>query len=309
MMTNLSEVPTEEYSCYSSVAAGEPLAGSGTQASHWLLLEYDTPWRGRALKESDLPAPIKQRLLAFEAEVEGGRVQFIRDQTGVRQEPRLILARADQPDRPLQQLNLTGYQDLLDLDLASLFNQPVPADQRIDPILIVCINGMRDLCCAREGTAAFQALAALEPERVFQTTHIGGHRFAANAIWLPYGINYGRLQSKGASELLAMMSQDQISLPNFRGRTTTPKPAQAAEFFLRQQGNWLGVHDLALRSIEGQQPHWQVTFDIHTTGDTATVEVQLEPEVYQVYKTTGDSDQAVTGEFKCELVGKRTASG
>lgn len=301
-MMDVSQLPAEKYSCNSSSAADEPLFGSGTQAKTWLLLEFDTPWQEKAIEQADLPASIKQRLIAFQEERDGGRVQFIRGQGDIQKEPRLFLARADQSDRPLQRLHLSDYQDLLRLDFDALLNQPVPETQQVEPILIVCTNGMRDVCCARNGTDAFQALAELAPDRVFQTTHLGGHRFAANGLWLPYSINYGRLHQSQASDLLDLMTAGKISLPNYRGRTTMSSPAQAADHFLRQQGNWLGLQDVEFRSLEGESPKWRATFYIQPLDQNKTVAIEFEPEAFQVYKTTGDAEPAVTGRFHCRLI-------
>jgi hypothetical protein len=300
-MNDRVELSIESHSCESSRQAQEPLFGSGTHATHWLLVEYDTPWPARALKQADLPEPVKQHLLDFKNQVEGARVQFFRGREGVQENPRLFLARADQLDRPLQKIELTSYEQLLDFDLAALFEGDVPPAQRYEPILAICTNGKRDLCCAKYGTAAFHAMAAIDPEHVFQTTHIGGHRFAANALWLPYGVNYGRLEPEQAGDLLAMMDKNQISLANYRGHTTMPAPAQAADHYLRQHGNWLEVADLRLEAIDGTEPHWQVSFWVEPAGESKTVEVTLEPESFEVFLTSGDSERSATGHFHCQL--------
>jgi hypothetical protein len=51
-------------------------------------------------------------------------------------------------------------------------------------MLLVCTNGRRDVCCALWGQRFYAAAAALLPN-VWQTTHLGGHRFAATAVSLP----------------------------------------------------------------------------------------------------------------------------
>jgi hypothetical protein len=47
------------------------------------------------------------------------------------------------------------------------------------------------VCCARLGVPLAQALAARHPGPVWETTPVGGHRFAANLVLLPHGLYYG----------------------------------------------------------------------------------------------------------------------
>ena len=51
-----------------------------------------------------------------------------------------------------------------------------------DPLYLVCTHGKRNVCCARLGGPLAQALAARHPGQVWETTHVGGHRFAANLV-------------------------------------------------------------------------------------------------------------------------------
>ena len=65
---------------------------------------------------------------------------------------------------------------------------------RSAPQYFVCTNGQRDLCCARFGLPTYAALRERVGERVWQTTHVGGHRFAPNVLTLPQAALYGRVQ-------------------------------------------------------------------------------------------------------------------
>ena len=50
---------------------------------------------------------------------------------------------------------------------------------------LVCTNGKRDACCARDGLPVARALAALRPDEAWECSHLGGHRFAANVALAP----------------------------------------------------------------------------------------------------------------------------
>ena len=51
-----------------------------------------------------------------------------------------------------------------------------------EPVFLVCTHGKRNVCCARLGVPLAQALATRHPGQVWETTHVGGHRFAANLV-------------------------------------------------------------------------------------------------------------------------------
>ena len=51
---------------------------------------------------------------------------------------------------------------------------------------------------ARGGAGRWPRRSARYPGQVFQTTHVGGHRFAANLVILPHGLCYGPVGLDGA---------------------------------------------------------------------------------------------------------------
>ena len=68
---------------------------------------------------------------------------------------------------------------------------------------LVCTNGKRDACCARDGVPVARALAALRPDEAWECSHLGGHRFAANVALLPEGLCFGRVARRGRPRLVA----------------------------------------------------------------------------------------------------------
>ncbi|MEL6604928.1 MAG: sucrase ferredoxin [Cyanobacteria bacterium J06614_10] len=69
---------------------------------------------------------------------------------------------------------------------ATYSNQPITKQD-----ILVCTHGMRDKCCARFGQPLFREARHLSEQgqlpntRIWQASHIGGHRFAPTAITLP----------------------------------------------------------------------------------------------------------------------------
>ncbi len=103
-----------------------------------------------------------------------------------------------------------------------------------EPAVWVCVHGKRDRCCAKFGVPVFEAAAALEGVDAWQTSHLGGHRFAATLLCLPSGLCYGRLQASDVEPLVRNHSQGRVhNLTSFRGRTCWSAPGQAAVHFVR----------------------------------------------------------------------------
>ena len=74
------------------------------------------------------------------------------------------------------------------------------------PVLAVCTHGRHDTCCAERGRPVAAGLAEAYPEETWEASHIGGDRFAANLLVLPFGLYFGRLDpasARGVARLLA----------------------------------------------------------------------------------------------------------
>ncbi len=211
----------------SSLDAGEELGGTATVASRWLLLEVRRAW-GRDVEETVLPAPAAALANGFD-----GRVQLIR-----------------RPDRR-QGAALAFVADTL--EQAGILAEIAPRDEEVDgPLYLVCCHGRRDPCCARLGTPVFDALRARLPERsVWQSSHLGGHRFAANVLVLPAGILLGRVRPDDAERVVAEIAAGRIPLDLYRGRTLHPPEAQAADAAVRERLGLTGVGAVTVVSVDG----------------------------------------------------------
>ncbi len=137
-------------------------------------------------------------------------------------------------------LNVSSLETLSEIDLPSVVETiragGVPdGGRRVEePAVWVCVHGKRDRCCAKFGAPVFEAAAALEGVDVWQTSHLGGHRFAATLLCLPTGLCYGRVQADDVDSLVRNHAQGRVhDLTLFRGRSCWSAPAQAAVHFVR----------------------------------------------------------------------------
>jgi hypothetical protein len=171
--------------------------------------------------------------------------------------------------RQVSKLDLDRYEDLLDVDLDAL-----PAETAT-PMCLVCVHGRRDRCCALHGSAVFRAIQARGVD-VWQTSHLGGHRFAACALWLPEGLMYGRLRAEHAEDFVAARRAGEIGeLDLFRGRCSYDCPTQAADIFLRRRLGEQGANAIQWQAtVPESDSTWEARFR-STTGDEA-VRVRLE---------------------------------
>jgi hypothetical protein len=233
------------------MALEEPLFATASEAAAWLLVEQAGPWGHSALVESRLDPQVGAELQARtkELEIKALLVKPAGRDGGGR---RCFLGRSDQPAPFLDEHHIEDDRDLLALDLEALARGERPAGGRpVDaPLYLVCTNSRRDACCARLGRPVAAALDKARPGRVWECSHLGGHRFAANLVCLPDGLWFGRLSPEDALVSTAEYEAGRIDLPHLRGRSSLPPAAQAADYFVRRQADLLGVDDLLLESLE-----------------------------------------------------------
>lgn len=259
---------TDRFRC--SVAAGaEPMAGSAAHDVAFLLVEHPGPWGRKALAESRLPDHVRSGL-AEAANAAGVRVQLIRrhHRSAPRSDFHVFASYAD-PRRPWTEAGtLHSAEQLLDLDLTALgAGRTTGLDRHEEPLVLVCTNGRRDACCAELGRPLVAALAESHPELTWETTHLGGHRFAGMLLLLPFGLSYGRVAASEGAQVVRAMLRGELVLDRLRGRTAYPGPVQAAEITLLERLGLAAVDALMLEAVEARGEVTSVRFrkgaDVH----------------------------------------------
>lgn len=251
-----------------------------------MLLEVPTSWPRDPLDHERLPPPVVRHLRSFEERTRGARVVFLRRSFAPlgAAPPRFFVARPTESRPDLRRWPLGRYEDLLDLDLdaAAAGDGGMPAE---DPMLLVCTHGQHDRCCARWGNPFFRRLSARAGDAVWQCSHIGGDRFAANLLWLPWGVFYGRLENSEIDRLLDACRRREVLLDRYRGRSCHPFPVQAAEYFARRAWGELEVDGLRRLSHDRlAEDRWSVRFESRR-GRMARVDVSRRPSGFEL-KTT-----------------------
>ena len=120
-------------------------------------------------------------------------------------------------------------------DPAELLDLPVGAEagEPGGPLYLVCAHGRHDPCCAIRGRPVAEALAAARPGAVWECSHVGGDRFAANLVALPHGLFYAHVTTATAAGVAAAYERGQVRPDLLRGRSAFAPPAQAAQHYAR----------------------------------------------------------------------------
>ena len=250
--------------------AGEPMWATASRVDHWFLIEYRGVWAHDALKGSALGPAVREHLQRQLAETPRSRVLFIRH-PGRRRRDRLVAYSASSlsGDEQLLRHEFEHYEELLEVDLRR-------AGQAVQhPIFLVCTHGKHDRCCARYGRPLFDALAdELDDEWVWQSSHVGGDRFAGNLVCLPQGLFYGRLERPDALAVLDEHLVGRVYLPRYRGRSSFSMAVQAAERAVREHANLTAIGGVELERITGRDGGWTVRLSGYDV-DVAAVEGEL----------------------------------
>ncbi|MCD1268029.1 sucrase ferredoxin [Microbacterium sp. MEC084] len=216
----------------------EPIFASAPEViSTWLLVEHPGPWPSRGFP-GDLSNLARGVLEA--AEERGVRVQFIRRVRDRRRAGRTIVVAGRGGARGWAETrDAADLDELAELDLATLADGVAPgfgaAVDPSEPVVLVCTHGRRDVCCARLGRPVAVALSAAMPGRVWETTHVGGDRFAANVVTLPGGQYHGGLTAADVERVAAAITAGELDLERWRGECGVPAAQQAAAYFLRRE--------------------------------------------------------------------------
>lgn len=279
-----------------SLEAHESLLGTAPRADVWFALEYPGRWGDKAWPESTVDETVKQHIDAQLQHVPASRWMLIKQRS---QSDRIrFFAAVVAPEPALYAFELAGYTDLLGLDLAAIASGDAAyATARSDqPLFLLCTNGLRDQCCALHGVAAYAAIHEHFGDVAWQSSHHGGHRFAANLLALPAGLSFGRLRADNAVALVQTVLDGRIPLDHYRGRTAWAEPAQAAEVLLRRQLDQDAIGGLQLLAADpAGENRWQLAFTAGGQRHDVTLE---RSEGTPVHLSCGDEKTAPSAEYR-----------
>ncbi|MDQ1590632.1 MAG: hypothetical protein QOG71_1259 [Pyrinomonadaceae bacterium] len=287
-----------------SRASGERSFGTASVGEVWLLVEYREAWGTHALEDSALPAAVKRHLNNFCQTVPRARLLFVKRERVRPEPPVCFVVRCRERAPSIERFELHSYEDLLQFDLAALAAGGAPGGVKLEtPLYLVCTHGKRDKCCAKFGYALYKSLRAGEATvdsddgggRVWQSSHVGGDRFAANLVCFPHGLFYAHVTEDAGRRIVAEYARRRLTLEGYRGRACYSYPVQAAEFFIRTETNLDALDALRYRRHERTgERSWRVTFVESLAGTGARIHeahVAARPSEFRNYITCGAAEE------------------
>jgi hypothetical protein len=263
-----------EHTCSAvSVRRGEPVLATASRVRRWLLVEQPGPWGRNALLESRMDPGVARALHARARRLRVRVVLVRRPGWGEDASTRRVhLAHTSTDGTWLEAIDVDDEHALLDLDLTVL-GAPTPPNLgvAISHLSLVCTNGRHDQCCANLGRPVVRALHGAGVPDVWESSHVGGDRFAANVVALPSGAYLGRVPPDEAVRIVGDLARGVLDLDHYRGRSSHPTPVQAAEIAARRH---LGERRLAALPLQASR----VDGDEATARfghDTGAIEVQI----------------------------------
>ena len=256
----------------------EPMLATASQVRGWVLVEVRGAWGEDAIHCSALaehvPADWKDQLKRRHV-----RAVCIRSHLRTQAPDVRLYAcgvrRPGQGTAPLWTRDVGSLADVVaamdDLRLHRLLRDEAAGWRRAEQrIILVCTNGRHDQCCANRGRPVIRALRDTRwADQVWECSHIGGDRFAANVVVLPDSIYFGRVEPDSVVSLLEALDAGRIDLARFRGRTSLSLAEQAVEHFVRHE---LGVDGLDAVAIEGRGDDG--AFDVRVGERSARVRIR-----------------------------------
>ncbi len=284
--------------------AGERSAGTASTGAVWLLLEYPHGWGRHAFEESALPPEVKQFFKDALARIRHSRLLFIKTDRGRRDaRMNLFVVRCRERSPFIVRLGLEKYDDVTSYDLAAVASgaDTQGGEVRGDPFFLVCTHGRRDKCCAKFGMPLYNALREFGGECVWQSSHVGGDRFAGNLVCFPHGLFYAHATPEAGRRVADAYRAGRVLTEEFRGRACYPHHVQAAEAFVREEAGLDGVEDLHFLSTHPEgADSWRVRFEERDGGRVQEAHVLRRPSDFANFITCHSAAPAPVPQFHLE---------
>jgi hypothetical protein len=259
---------------------GEPLPGTAPHARVWIVIEQPGAWGRKALHDAALPAGLGARLAGL---VEGHAATILlarhpsNRRTVESASHQVWIAHAGPGVPRMTTIHLTDLNEIADWDITAITNGDLPGTAVDEPLVLVCTQGGRDACCAVLGRPLLGEVHRLVGDhsgRVWESSHIGGHRFAPTVLSLPSGAAYGRVTADDVVGILNNEAVGTLALQGLRGRTCLPQPWQVAEIAVRERAQVDRLDSLTVEAPASTDTDAQEVDVRHVDGRTWRVRVQ-----------------------------------
>lgn len=275
-----------------SLEADEEMYGTAKTVKTWLVLEYNGRWSGDAFRDSRIPEAVKTAINRYLEGFPNSRLQLVKKEKRGGDGIKFFMAHSREKDPVLREITLGGYEELLDQDIDSIINDR--SSEIDEPIFLICTNGEHDKCCGKFGMPVYlEAAEGAHGQNTWQSTHIGGHRFASTFVCLPHGLYYGRVrEGKTAEEIFGEYKNGRIDPASYRGRSCYSAPVQAAEYFLRKETGIREISAFYLKNAAENSGEFIAEFKSGPGEKTYGVKLRRLESTLKILTSCGDKERS-----------------
>ncbi|HEX8473503.1 MAG TPA: sucrase ferredoxin [Pyrinomonadaceae bacterium] len=283
--------------------AAEKTFGTASTGGTWLLLEYAGAWGPKALEESALSPAIKAFFNQTFRAIPHSRLLFIKRGRVGGATVSFFVVRCREREPFVVKFELESYEQLLEIDIAAVrAGRSLEGGSIVrEPLFLVCTHGRRDKCCAKFGMPIYSHLREFAGESVWQSSHVGGDRFAANLVCFPHGLFYAHMTEDAARRVVRQYGERRLVLDKYRGRACYSHHVQAAEFFTRSETGATELDALRfLDSVRRGEKSWRVRFAGMDAEKIYEADVSCRMSEFENYITCHDEAQKNVPQFMLE---------
>jgi hypothetical protein len=235
---------------------GDPLAGTAPHGVVWVLIEYRGGWPVNGFEGLHLDPETKELVLSA-AKLARARVLLVRRPGPRRREGQSHWAILQHEDSGAYRQKWGTWGK--DEDLAEIARAlSLPGTLGDPPVILVCTHSQHDQCCAVWGRPVGRALSERWPELVWECSHLGGDRFAANVVVAPDGAYYGNLDVDSSVATIEEHLAGRISAEYLRGYTDLLPAQQAAVTGTLRRFGPAGRNDYRVVETSRNGDHWRI---------------------------------------------------
>jgi hypothetical protein len=273
--------------------------GTASIGNVWVLVEYSSAWGPKVLEDSDLAPMVKRYLSRTIRNIPQARLLFIKQERAARDFLTLFIVTSGEQAPSIVEFHLQNLKEILNIDVAAVVAGDMAGGAIVrEPLFLICTHGRRDKCCAKFGYALFKSLRNELGENLWQSSHVGGDRFAANLICFPHGLFYGHVTDDAGKFIAREYEQGRMVVDNYRGRACYAHVAQSAEFFIRHESDLRGLDDLRYLSRERTSENsWRVEFYAPQEHATHVACITGRPSEFETYLTCHSTERQVVIQY------------
>jgi len=217
---------------------GEPLAGTAPFAKHFVFITWPKKyWQYEALdSKGGFPVGLKEWMKA-QSEITGKiSIRLVSHKELSNESVDIYIYPEKIHYSNILKEEITGV-------LMSHFMNERNSEDKVKKIekdhIFVCTHGRHDKCCAKFGQELANNLRKhLKDQQdnieVFDSSHLGGHRFAPTMIDFPSGRAYGQLTTEEIPDYFESRKQGMVYARAYRGSVFLPELVQVAEAYVQR---------------------------------------------------------------------------